>query len=51
LRLRCGRTCRWVPVPSDALVNEAVVQMMDGLLTVAIPVRERRKVRHVVHVW
>jgi HSP20 family molecular chaperone IbpA len=51
LRLRSGRTNRWVPLPSDALVNEAVVQMTDGLLTVAIPVPERRKLRHVVHVW
>jgi hypothetical protein len=51
LGLRAGRTTRWVAVPQDALVNEASVQISEGSLTVSIPLRERRKVRHVLHVW
>lgn len=51
LLIRNGRVSRWVPVPEDALLDEAVVQMSEGLLTVSIPVQDRGKVRHAVHVW
>lgn len=51
LLIRNGRVNRWVPVPSDALLDEAVVHMSHGLLTVSIPVQDREKIRHVVHVW
>jgi hypothetical protein len=51
LLIRNGRVSRWVPVPQDALLDEAVVQLSEGLLMVSIPVQDRGKVRHVVHVW
>jgi hypothetical protein len=51
LGLRVGSVVRWVAIPQDALVNEATVQISDGLLTVSMPLRVERKVRHVLHVW
>jgi hypothetical protein len=51
LGLRVGRIVRWVAVPRDALVDEAVVHVSEGLLSVSIPLRIGRKVRHVLHVW
>jgi hypothetical protein len=51
LRLRTGQVSRWVPIPLDALVDEAAVHIADRLLSVSIPLREWRQVRHVVHVW
>jgi hypothetical protein len=51
LGLRVGRIVRWVAVPRDALVDEAVVHVSEGLLSVSIPLRVGRKVRHVLHVW
>ncbi len=51
LGLRVGRIVRWVTVPPDALVDEAVVHVSEGVLSVSIPLRVGRKVRHVLHVW
>lgn len=51
LGLRVGRIVRWVAVPRDALVDEAVVHVSEGLLSVSIPLRGGRKLRHVLHVW
>jgi len=51
LRLQSGRVSRWVPVPEDALVDQAVIVRSDDTLTVTIPERERRSRRNIVHVW
>jgi len=51
LRLQSGRISRWVPVPEDALVDQAVIVRSDDTLTVTIPERERRSRRNIVHVW
>jgi hypothetical protein len=51
LRICSGRVHRWVPLPEDVLAHEAVVLVCDGLLTVSMPMTERPKIRHVVHVW
>ena len=51
LRLRSGRISRWVPLPEDALVDQAVIVRSEESLTVTIPERERRSRRNIVHVW
>jgi hypothetical protein len=51
LGLRVGPVVRWVEVPEDAIVNEATVQISEGMLTVSMPLRVERKVRHVLYVW
>ena len=51
LKVRSGSVSRWVPLPPDALVDQAVVQTSEDALTVSMPVRERRASRHLVYVW
>jgi hypothetical protein len=51
LGLRSGRISRWVPLPEDALVDQAVIVRSEESLTVTIPERERRSRRNIVHVW
>lgn len=51
LRIRSGSVSRWVPLPNDALPDQAVVRTTDESLTVFMPVRERRTSRHLVYVW
>ncbi|ALA58973.1 hypothetical protein [Nitrospira moscoviensis] len=51
LRVRSGPVSRWVPLPPDALVDQAVVQTSEEALTVSMPVRERRAKRHLIYVW
>jgi len=51
LRLKSGRTSRWVPLPEDALLDQAVIEQSEQALTVTIPERNRRIRRNIVHVW
>lgn len=51
LRVRSGSVTRWVPLPPDALLDQAVVKASDESLTVFMPLRERRPSRHLVYVW
>ena len=51
LRVRSGSVSRWVPLPADALPDQAVVEATGESLTVCMPLRERRPSRHLVYVW
>ena len=51
LRLKSGRTTRWLPLPHDALVDQAVIERSEEALMVTIPERNRRSRRNIVHVW
>ncbi len=51
LRLRSGRISRWVPLPDDVLVDQAVIRHSAEWLTVTIPEKERRQRRDLIHVW
>jgi hypothetical protein len=51
LRLKSGRTSRWLPLPHDALVDQAVIERSEEALVVTIPERNRRNRRNIVHVW
>lgn len=51
LRLCYGRISRYVCLPDDALLDQAVIQHSEDTLTVTIPERERRNCRHIIHVW
>jgi len=51
LRLKSGRTVRWLALPEDALVDQAVIERSEEALVVTIPERNRRSRRNIVHVW
>jgi len=51
LRICSGVLSRLVALPLDALVDQAVVHKSDNALTVSIPVKERRRSRHIIYVW
>ena len=51
LLIKSGPVSRWVPLPPDAFVERAIINVSDGDLTVAMPVRSARGRRNLVHVW
>ncbi len=49
--IRCGSVSRLVPLPDDALLHRAVVQLSAESVTVTMPTQAPRVSRHRLYVW